>query len=841
MNKIQNTCNTACFSICSINYLPTAKILIDSLESKFDGDIYLIVCDKPNKKINNLFKGRRVTILFAEQLKIQNFDEFIFRYSILELNTAIKPFVFKYLFKKKYENVIYFDPDIIIEDRLNIFEELLLDNDAILIPHLLSPYSDTSNPSLEDIKNSGIYNLGFLALKNKGSRLFLDWWSQKCRFHCFSDTENGFFTDQKFCDFLPIFVPKTHIYKRYDSNIAYWNLHERKITKKNNFYYSNNQKVIFFHFSGLVYNKSFEFLNLSKHENRFGKNIDKSLKSKIRDYLLLLKHNSGELKKLKIDISYGFDKYNDIEIDQYIRSYLKKLGDSDQKHNLKNINKDWFLSGTNEFHEFALVPRYFLGIYFFRKDLQKAFNLKIPKGQESFYDWIAHEISIGNIKKEYSKLIPKKKSRFNLKILIKNKIFRILKRIYFLNPNFFSNRVFDKFRYYLRRFFSIHHDDFQEESSKNISLLPPYVGSTLDKNGVNIFGYFKKHTGLAIGVNLLKNLFKESNISLSKHNVNIEDNSLISAMDKDVKDWDISLFHINADQTANFAPALEEKFINTYKIGFWLWELEKFPSDYLVNAKFLNDIWVPSNFIADSIERSCFFRPKVIPYPVLKHDKNNLEINTKYKFSKKFIVTGIFDLNSYIDRKNPFGIIDAFSIACKNNNFKKNAQLVLKISGNFNKKQAISKIKKTAKNLNISLTIIDVMLSASEMESLRNITDVFISLHRSEGFGLNMIENMNAGNTVIATKYSANLDFMDSTNSLLVDYDLMPIREGQYPSWESQFWADPHIEDAAEKLLWAYNNPKKTENISRKAEKYIHTNHSVKALSKILKEEIRKI
>ena len=126
-----------------------------------------------------------------------------------------------------------------------------------------------------------------------------------------------------------------------------------------------------------------------------------------------------------------------------------------------------------------------------------------------------------------------------------------------------------------KKVFSIHHDDFQEESSK-ILAFAPYVGSTLDKNGVNIFGYFKKHTGLAIGVNLLKNLFKESNISLSKHNVNIEDNSLISAMDKDVKDWDISLFHINADQTANFAPALEEKFINTYKIGFWLWELEKF-------------------------------------------------------------------------------------------------------------------------------------------------------------------------------------------------------------------------------------------------------------------------
>ena len=281
--------------------------------------------------------------------------------------------------------------------------------------------------------------------------------------------------------------------------------------------------------------------------------------------------------------------------------------------------------------------------------------------------------------------------------------------------------------------------------------------------------------------------------------------------------------------------------MNTYKIGYWAWELERFPSEPLTNAKFLNDIWVPSNFIADSIERSCFIRPKVIPHPVLEHDENNFCLDTKYNFKNKFNVTGIFDLNSYIDRKNPFGILKTYQKACKDKNFQKNSQLILKISGTFNKKRAISKILSEAKKSKISLTIIDEILSNSEMESLRNSTDVFISLHRSEGFGLNIIENMNAGNIVIATNYSGNIDYMNETNSLLVDYKLTPIQEDQYPYGEGQFWAEPDINDACEKLLWAYHNKNDAQKITKKAKSFIAKNYSIQAVGKIVEREIANI
>ena len=89
--------SSAYFTICSANYLPTAKILIDTLELNTDRDTFIIICDKKQEKIEEFFSKNRVKVIFVEDLKIKNFDRFILRYSILEINTAIKPFVFNHL------------------------------------------------------------------------------------------------------------------------------------------------------------------------------------------------------------------------------------------------------------------------------------------------------------------------------------------------------------------------------------------------------------------------------------------------------------------------------------------------------------------------------------------------------------------------------------------------------------------------------------------------------------------------------------------------------------------------------------------------------------------------
>ena len=67
---------------------------------------------------------------------------------------------------------------------------------------------------------------------------------------------------------------------------------------------------------------------------------------------------------------------------------------------------------------------------------------------------------------------------------------------------------------------------------------------------------------------------------------------------------------------------------------------------------------------------------------------------------------------------------------------------------------------------------------------------------RSEGFGLNIAECMLAGIAAIATGYSGNRDFMDDSNSYLVGYRLVNVREGEYPLHQGQVWAEPDHDEA---------------------------------------------
>jgi hypothetical protein len=75
------------------------------------------------------------------------------------------------------------------------------------------------------------------------------------------------FTDQIWINFVPLFFKKVHVLMHPGYNMAYWNLHERKLTKANNQYLVNDrEKLVFFHYSGF----KTEIPNtISKYQNRF--------------------------------------------------------------------------------------------------------------------------------------------------------------------------------------------------------------------------------------------------------------------------------------------------------------------------------------------------------------------------------------------------------------------------------------------------------------------------------------------------------------------------------------------------------------------------------------------
>lgn len=76
--------------------------------------------------------------------------------------------------------------------------------------------------------------------------------------------------------------------------------------------------------------------------------------------------------------------------------------------------------------------------------------------------------------------------------------------------------------------------------------------------------------------------------------------------------------------------------------------------------------------------------------------------------------------------------------------------------------------------------------------------DCFVSLHRSEGFGLGLAEAMLLAKPVIATGYSGNLAFMNRDNSMLVDYEMAEITEDRPIYTRGNRWAEPSVEHAAQ-------------------------------------------
>jgi hypothetical protein len=99
-------------------------------------------------------------------------------------------------------------------------------------------------------------------------------------------------------------------------------------------------------------------------------------------------------------------------------------------------------------------------------------------------------------------------------------------------------------------------------------------------------------------------------------------------------------------------------------------------------------------------------------------------------------------------------------------------------------------------------------MTNDEIKNLVRVSDCFISLHRSEGFGRGLAEAMYFGVPVIGTAWSGNMDFMTPEASFLIDYDLVPVREGEYPHWADHEWAEARREQAVDHLVALIDDPR---------------------------------
>ena len=165
-----------------------------------------------------------------------------------------------------------------------------------------------------------------------------------------------------------------------------------------------------------------------------------------------------------------------------------------------------------------------------------------------------------------------------------------------------------------------------------------------------------------------------------------------------------------------------------------------------------------------------------------------------------------------MDRKNPLGLIKAFRRAFRR---KDKVSLVIKVAHAHQFPQDAARLRAAARQAGVIL--FEQSLSRADLNGLIQTCDCYVSLHRSEGFGLTMAEAMLFARPVIGTAYSGNLEFMDRSNSILIDHKLVPVGREIGPIPKDYLWAQPSIDMAAEAMRWVYEHPTEASDLGQRA------------------------
>jgi len=241
---------TALFSIISPNYRHYARVLMASAERhhpEWDRFVLVVGESSPGPGHSEPFVA-----VPLQALPLPDRRRFYFRYTLLELNTAVKPWMFEHLFALGYDRVVYLDPDIVLYAPLAELDALTAETFLTLTPHLTGSIGTTEDhPSERTIMQAGAYNLGFLSVTRQPSlERFLAWWQEKLEFQCVVEVERGLFVDQKWMDLAPGLFPDVAILRHDGYNVAYWNLRQRRVAEEGGGVTVNGQPLRFFHFSG---------------------------------------------------------------------------------------------------------------------------------------------------------------------------------------------------------------------------------------------------------------------------------------------------------------------------------------------------------------------------------------------------------------------------------------------------------------------------------------------------------------------------------------------------------------------------------------------------------------
>lgn len=260
-------------------------------------------------------------------------------------------------------------------------------------------------------------------------------------------------------------------------------------------------------------------------------------------------------------------------------------------------------------------------------------------------------------------------------------------------------------------------------------------------------------------------------------------------------------------QPENYARALghlsPEQVAGAWRTGTMVWETPQLPRHWEYALDLVHEMWCPTEFCAGAVRRRAPDLPlSVRPYPPYIDRATPALDRSLFDVSPTdFVGIAIMDLQVVPERKNPLGTVIAWKRA-----FGDDPSKVLLMKIRTGKRTGVVRAEiaelagsdRGARNVRI----IECEFSRAEITGFQRMADVLVSLHRSEGYGLNIRECLELGVPVVATHWSGNTEFGPQYSG----YHPIPCRTVPYRDWMGEYtgqrfeWADPDLDAAAAAL-----------------------------------------
>lgn len=790
----------AIFTICSNNYVPMAKVLIESARRHHpQATLYLCLADEmlPKSGPESGFYPPGCEVVTAASLPIPDFRSFAFRYDVMEFNTAVKPYMIRHLVEQGHDAVLYFDPDIEVFAPLDgVLAPLHEGASFVLTPHLTQPAEGDAFPDDIGIMRAGVYNLGFLGVgAGEEADRILRWWSRRLQHQCVSAQDQGIFVDQKFMDLVPGFASGARILRDTTCNVAYWNLPQRALTEGGDGWLVDGRPLGFFHFSGIAPR---DLSYLSKYTLAFrGEAIAPPLRALMQHYAGQVLANGYGTVPAGI---YAYGRFaSGVPIPEQVRHMFRERhlawsgGDpfeTYEEYLHLPIAGQWSGSST------SVVTNFMEDLRQRQPWLRATYDPATQGGVEGYVDWFV---------KYGRSVVPERR---------------------LLDP-------------------VVERAGRRPPPGEHVRRSPP-AKRTADEPDATVVGYLRLALGIGeAGRQTLRTLahagldVRGLPIQLNSNSARVDD-SLEPLLDT-AAPARLQVFNVNADQMPQVVEHLDPVLRpDAYRIMVPFWELESLPDAWLGAFDLVDEVWAPTRFIQATLARKV--AKPVLRMPLLLHfDTPPAPDRGQFGLPEdRFLFFFGFDYFSFIERKNPMAVLRAFKQAFRGRGNSPKVGLVLKT---LNAEIVPEKGRdlRDALREDPDVTLIERTLTRDETLQLIGSCDAVVSLHRSEGLGLLVAEAMALGKPVIATDYSATTELVSARTGWPVDYKLVSVEEGEYPFHEDQVWADADVTHAAWQMRRVFEDRAEAERRAQAARRRLAEEYGLEACSRRVRDRLREL